>query len=258
MRVAVPAMLALCICAFKLIEKHSPDCECAFFADNMSLFATGVQHLIQGLAVLQRFVRCFQMQISPSKSWLWGNRPNLRTQLRQIQLGGHAIPVILHANDMGVQQIYSKKWSKELMSKRLAKAKQTMKTIQKIKLPRNARERLTQSAGITKFTYGASIHNISLTDLHGARVWVSKALQRTGAGVNAFLSCTTVDLNLDPELTIIQQRFQLWRRFLKLFPEFRDMLCKGLQSLGTFVRRKITMGPISPLNDSVHVGSPLC
>lgn len=203
---AVPAMLAIGIIFYKILVIECPELDHAYFADNISIFASNFQDLDNGLQMIHEIAKTLKLQISPSKSWCWGTTPDLRKSLKNLKIGGMVIPVAMQAQDLGAQQMYCKKWSKKTLLKRFEKAKKTMKTIQKVKVPRGCKKRLTQGAGISKFSYGLAINRVGKAELHSARTWITKATQRSGAGVNAFLGCNTVDTSIDPELLIIQQR----------------------------------------------------
>ena len=50
---AIPSMLSLGILAYRVLQVEASDCECAFFADNWSLFARDPEMLTQRVSCTQ-------------------------------------------------------------------------------------------------------------------------------------------------------------------------------------------------------------
>ena len=228
---AIPSMLSLGILAYRVLQVDAPDCECAFFADNWSLFSNDVDSLARGFETLKGIVSDLSMKIAPSKSWSWATKSSARKALQTLCVDNQPVPVLSQAKDLGVQQCYTKKKSKAVFSERLQKAKKKLAVIKKAKVPRGCKKRLSLGAGLACTAYGTSVHSVALKDSHALRVCVSKALSRAGPGSNAFLACNSVDTNLDPEMRFIVQRFNLWRRFLRTFPIYQVFVLMSMHSL---------------------------
>lgn len=182
---AIPAMLSLGILAYRILQMDNPECECAFFADNWSLFSKAPEQLLEGFTTLRRIVQALSMKISPAKSWLWGTTSHARRALQGIVLDGVAIPVVLEAKDLGAQQVYSKRKSTKVLQQRLTKAKSKLGIIKAAKVPRGCKKRLALGAGFACASYGSAIHNISKTDVHSLRVHIARAIHRSGSGANS-------------------------------------------------------------------------
>ena len=236
---AIPAMLSLGILAFHILEMDNPECECAFFADNWSLFAKSPQCLLDGFASLNKIVHALSMKISPEKSWLWGTSPAIRKALHGVLIDNVAIPVVLDAKDLGVQQIYANKSSSKVFKKRLTKAKSKLGIIKAAKVPRGCKKRLALGAGFACVSYGSTVRKISLADIHSLRVHIGKAVQRSGSGANCYLACNALDFNLDPELKFTFQRFQLWKRFLTIFPSEKPFVLSTMWDIGNTPNQRL-------------------
>lgn len=250
---AIPSMLSLGILAFHILSLDAPNCECAFFAGNWSLFAGAPECLLDGFATLRKIVLALSMKISPEKSWLWGTTPQARKALQGVRIDNVLIPVVLNAKDLGAQQIYSKKKSNKVFQQRFVKAKSKLGIIKAAKVPRGCKKRLALGAGLACTSYGSSIRSIPQADIHSLRVHIAKAVQRSGSGANSFLACNALDNNLDPELKFTFQRFQLWKRFLKIFPDEKEFVFETMWNLqlDSHTSRK-KCGPISAFVAAIH------
>ena len=228
---AIPSMLSLGILAFRVLQTEAVECECAFFADNWSLYASDSSLLTKGFEALKTVISDLSMKIAPSKSWSWATDSHTRKQLESLCVENQPIPVLSHAKDLGVQQCYTKQKRKAVVASKLVKAKNKLAVIKKVKVPRGCKKRLAMGAGLAVLTYGTAVQSVATKDLHSLRVSVAKALSRSGSGANAFLACNVVDVNLDPEMRLINQRFQLWRRFLRTFPVYRSFVLQAMFTL---------------------------
>ena len=228
---AIPSMLSLGILAFRVLLDEAPSCECAFFADNWSLFANDPHQLIQGFEVLLKIVSDLSMKIAPTKSWCWATDSESRKALRTLSVDNQMIPVVYEAKDLGVQQCYSLKKCKKVLTQRIGKAKSKLSVIKKAKVPRGSKKRLALGAGLSTMAYGSAIGSIAPKDVHTLRVKVSQAVSRSGSGANSYLACNVVDTNLDPELRFLIQRFQLWRRFIRTFPSQKQFAVENMFAL---------------------------
>jgi len=204
---AIPSMLSLGILAYRVLQNEAPSCDCAFFADNWSLFANDPIQLQQGFEVLKKIVSDLSMKIAPSKSWSWATDSDSRKILRALCVDNQCVPVVFEAKDLGVQQCYSLKKCKKALTQRINKAKSKLSIIKKAKLPRGFKKRLALGAGLSTAAYGSAINSIAQKDSHALRVKVSQAVCRAGSGSNSYLAYNVVDVNLDPELRFIIQRF---------------------------------------------------
>ncbi len=249
---AIPAMLSLGILAFHTtINIDCPECECAFFADNWSLFANSTDSLLSGFRTLEKVVLALTMQISPGKSWLWATTQQARQSLRGIMIDDVAIPVVLEAKDLGTQQLYSKKKSHKVLQQRLIKAKSKLGIIKAAKVPRGCKKRLALGAGFACVSYGTAIRGVPQKEVHSLRVLLAKAIQRSGSGANSFLACNALDFNLDPELKFTFQRFQLWKRFLQTFPAEQSYIYSAMFEISANPRCKKNNGPLSAFVASI-------
>ena len=225
---AIPSMLCLGILAFRVLQTEAPLCDCAFFADNWSLFADDPNKLAQGFEVLKQIVSDLSMKIAPTKSWSWATGSSARKSLSTLRVDDKQVPVVFEAKDLGVQQCYSLKKCKKVLTQRIAKAKSKLAVIKKSKVPRGFKKRLALGAGLSTAAYGSAINSIAPKDAHSLRVKVAQAVCRSGPGANSYLACNVVDCNLDPELRFILQRFQLWRRFLRTFPAQKQFVVENM------------------------------
>ena len=228
---AIPSMLSLGILAFRVLLDEAPSCECAFFADNWSLFANDPHQLIQGFEVLQKIVSDLSMKIAPTKSWCWATDSESRKALRALSVDNKMIPMVFEAKDLGVQQCYSLKKCKKVLTQRIGKAKSKLSVVKKAKVPRGSKKRLALGAGLSTTAYGSAFSSIAPKDVHTLRVKVSQAVSRSGSGANSYLACNVVDTNLDPELRFLVQRFQLWRRFIRTFPSQKQFALENMFAL---------------------------
>lgn len=121
--------------------------------------------------------------------------------------------------DLGTQQIYSKKKSIAVFKKRAVKAVKKLNMIKKARVPRAFKKTMCINAGLSTALYGTMLQQPSKSDIHAIRVATAKAMQRTGAGSNAYLACNAKDANLDPEFRLFITRFLAWRRLFKSFPK---------------------------------------
>ena len=228
---AIPSMLSLGILAFRVLQAEAPFCDCAFFADNWSLFANDAGHLTHGFEVLKQIVTNLSMKIAPAKSWSWATDADARKTLQLLCVDDLKVPVVFEAKDLGVQQCYSLKKCKKVLTQRINKAKSKLAVIKKAKVPRGSKKRLALGAGLSTAAYGSAINAIAPKDIHSLRVKVAQAVSRSGSGANAYLACNCVDVNLDPELRFIIQRFQLWRRFIRTFPSQKQFALDNMFAL---------------------------
>ena len=106
-------MLAVSLLAHLAITEAAPDAQCAFFADNWSVFAHAFEDLQKSLDALHDVTRRLKMKIAPKKSWTWATSSTLRTQCASLQVDSIRIPLVHSAHDLGMQQNYTKKQSKK-------------------------------------------------------------------------------------------------------------------------------------------------
>eukprot|EP00438_Fugacium_kawagutii_P030432 Skav216217 [mRNA] locus=scaffold238:321341:324460:- [translate_table: standard] len=249
---AVPSMLAIGILAYKLLVLELETCDCAFYADNWAVFASDSGDLKRALSTLTDFASAFRLDISASKSWLWATTNPLRTQLQGTTVKGQTIPVVLHANDLGFQQCYSKKKFTKGVAKRLSKAKGKLGIIKAAKVPRGCKKRLASAAGVACVAYGSVAQSINQQEHHSLRVQFAKAMQRTGTGSSSWLACNALEENLDPEFKIMVGMFQTWRRFARFFQGLMDDFHKTCLLLQKVTKLAHRPGPVAALVHAVR------
>eukprot|EP00438_Fugacium_kawagutii_P034103 Skav232063 [mRNA] locus=scaffold1641:153230:157003:- [translate_table: standard] len=216
---SVPCMLAIGVMFHHVLKSRAPNCDTVMYADNWAIYANTIEDLQTGLFALQDMMNQLQMKIAADKSWSWATKAKDRLLLRSVTCQNIPIPVKHEAKDLGVQQCYTRRRRVQHVKQRVQKANKKLKIIKKAKVPRGFKKTMVINSGLAAGLYGATVASPSQADIHTMRVEVSRAILRSGAGVNAYLACNSRDNNLDPEQRIIIQRFQQWRRYLSVFPE---------------------------------------
>eukprot|EP00438_Fugacium_kawagutii_P007385 Skav202176 [mRNA] locus=scaffold3078:33949:37509:- [translate_table: standard] len=243
--VAVPAMLAISIMAHYTIIKASPNTTTAIFADNWSFNGPDPPSLCAAFYALHEMTCAWKLGISPQKNWAWATVSSFRKQLRNLVIDGACIPVVFHEKDLGVEQSYCRKKHMKTIKDRMTKTKARLGVIKGAKIPRGCRKRVTVAAGLANMNYVNGFTSISKTDHHGLRSAAAKAMLRTGSGSNAYLACNAVDMDVDPEFRAFTQSLQLWRRFLRCFPDELQrflLCCRSLDAIPHVHKRP---GPVA-------------
>ena len=222
--VAVSCMLALGIWCNSVIQACESEAQSIMFADNWAVITTSIQQLQTIINQIIDFLDALKMEMSPQKSWLWATDSSDRKLLKEIHANGQTIPIVHHAKDLGVDQVYSRKIACPTKRGKIRKTIQKMKDIQKAKLPKGARKRITVGAGLAIRTYGISTQLAAKAEYKHLRAATCAALHRTAGNASPWLALNTHDTNIDPQWRDITQAIQAWKRFLKVFPQQKDKL----------------------------------
>ena len=242
---AIPSMLALRILAHAAVVEYAANAQCAFFADNWSVCASSFEDLQKSLLALEETTNTLRMKIAPKKSWSWATTVRLRKQCAQLQVESCPIPLVQSAHDLGMQQNYSKKKSKKTIKAKIQKAKSKLGIIKKTKIPRGMKERVAASAGHACVSYAGVFQQLTPQEYHTIRSDTAQAIQCAGSGANSYLACNARNPSLDPEFKLLFLRFQLWKRFSKIFPGKAALLhekCQKIQNCPAMLKMP---GPLS-------------
>ena len=252
---AIPSMLAISIIAYVAVTEASPDAQCAFFADNWSVCASSLDSLQSSLAALHDVTHKLRMKIAPKKSWSWATTTTLRRQCETLQIESCRIPLVHSAHDLGMQQNYTKKQAKKTIKAKVRKAKEKLQVIKKSKIPRGMKARIAASSGQACVMYAGSFQQLAPQDYHTLRANTAKSMQCAGSGANSYLACNACDPCLDPEFKLLFLRFQMWKRFQKIFPQHAESLhqkCKDVQDCPAKLKMP---GPVSALvSAAIQIG----
>ena len=248
---AIPSMLAVSLLAHLAITEAAPDAQCAFFADNWSVFAHAFEDLQKSLDALHDVTRRLKMKIAPKKSWTWATSSTLRTQCASLQVDSIRIPLVHSAHDLGMQQNYTKKQSKKTVKSKIGKAKNRLQVIKNSKVPRGMKKTIAASVGHACVTYSGVFQQIAPQDLHALRSKTAAAIQCVGSGANSYLACNACDPSFDPEFKLLFLRLQMWKRFQRLFPDNAASLhqrCVEIQDVPSRLKKP---GPVAALVNAV-------
>ena len=226
--VAVACMLALGVWCNSVIHSCEPESQSIMFADNWAIITTEISQLRNIVNHIVEFLDALKMEMSPQKSWLWATSSGDRKELKDVKVNGQTIPVVLHSKDLGVDQVYTKKYACPTKKEKIKKSIQKLKTIQKAKLPCGARKRIAVGAGLAIRTYGISTQLAAKSEYKHVRSATCAALHRTAGNASSWLALNTHDDNLDPQWRDITQAIQAWKRFLKVFPCQKSKLLRIL------------------------------
>ena len=241
--VAVACMLALGIWCNHVIKSCEPEAKSIMFADNWAVVTTQIQQLQNIVNQITEFLDALKMEMSPQKSWLWATSSEDRKLLKQVRAKENEIPIVMHSKDLGVDQVYSKKYVCHTKRNKIKKTIQKMKCIKRAKLPSGVRNRIALGAGLAMRTYGISTQLAAKSEYKNLRSATCVALHRTAGNASPWLALNTHDHNLDPQWRDITQAIQAWKRFLKFFPEQKDklirILAEGNPRIGAIGKLKV-------------------
>ena len=228
--VAVACMLALGVWCNSVITSCDPQAKTIMFADNWAVITNHIYQLQKIIDQILGFLNTLKMEMSPQKSWLWATKSEDRKHLKEIKINGQAIPIALHAKDLGVDQVYTKRYVCTTKRTKVRKTIQKMKTIRDAKLPNGSRKRIAMGAGLAIRTYGIATQMAAKAEYKSIRAATCAALRRTAGNASPWLALNTHDNNLDPQWRDITQAIQAWKRFLKFFPHQKLKLISILAS----------------------------
>ena len=243
---AVPAMLTMSITAFRFVQQANPQIDFHAYADNWAMLFAAIQHVGQGVTIMDEFCNTLKLQISVPKSWLWSNQSQNDEELQGLRLQGFLIPVLTHAKDLGVDVSYRKGKKKVHLQKRLKLGLQRLGKMTGIKSPPKRRNQLLQNGCFAKANFGAEIQYLTKKDFNQYRIATNRAIGRGRSGASPWLSLSLVDQNVDFEYKELWRKMQFWRRYLSIFPERFDEVFKKLTS------SKPTNGPIGCFRKTIQ------
>jgi ribonuclease HI len=244
---AIPSMLAISILAHAMISENAPCAQCAFFADNWSVCAQNCEDLQRSLDALRDVTRTLKMKVAPKKSWSWATTAALRAQCASLQVNDVKIPLVHSAHDLGMQQNYTKRQSKKTIKTRIGKAKNRLQVIKQAKIPKGMKKAIAASAGHACVAYAGPFQQVAPQDIHALRATTAAAIQCGGSGSNSYLACNAIDPSFDPEFKLLFLRFQLWKRFSRLFPLQAQTLHQKCRELQEDQRKLKGPGPVAAL-----------
>ena len=77
-------------------SRYSPDCRAFSFVDNLEVVSPDLGHLLQGHAVLTRYMSLWHLQLDQPKTYFWSTSASERELPRRLGLS-----VLLQANSLG-------------------------------------------------------------------------------------------------------------------------------------------------------------
>eukprot|EP00435_Cladocopium_sp_Y103_P023529 s1438_g5.t1 len=216
---------------------------CLTFADNWALVTDTFSQLQTGVDALSKLVGSLRMKIAADKSWAWATHTKQRAALANLVLDGVSVPQKLVATELGCDVSYCKKVTKATTKKRLLKTSRVLKRVSSKRLPKRFKVTMSQQLSTGLSGYGSELVHHSAADLRLVRTAVCRAIGRSRAGNNPFLStCVTRGLE-DAAVTMLMRKVVFWRRYFKFFPAARhDFLAnlatrRHLQGASAFLRR---------------------
>ena len=214
------------------------------YADNWNYVAEQTRALIRAIDILKKFVKCMRLEISPSKSWLWATTNRGRRELRNIRVNHETTPVVSSFSDLGCDVQYARSVKKPQQKKRLDKATRLCKRVQTSKMPRGYKEHVVKASGLSGAIFGAPITYIPKTKWRTLRSNMAQSIRMATAGASSWLAMGC-SLN-DPQLKSLGHTLQFWKRFVRIFPNmkqvFENNMCGGgLSRVGPIACLKKTL-----------------
>ena len=219
---SVVCMCALTILAAHVMQSVSPTVSVSMFADNWAVITRTVHVLVAVIGILEEFVRCLGMKLSPGKSWTWGTSPELRKGLRVVRMCGTAVPVQNSAKDLGCDMAYTKKLRKKTSVTRLAKSIRVLQRVKRTKVPKHFLGRMCTALGVGIVSYGSEIVRFTNKQFHSLRCAIASTLGLYKSGANALLATSATGLTIDPQVRLLRRRIKFFRKFFKTFPDRKE------------------------------------
>eukprot|EP00435_Cladocopium_sp_Y103_P029385 s1966_g7.t1 len=225
------------------VRVNSNALTCMTYADNWALVTDEYTQLQTGVDALTCLVGSLQMKIAADKSWTWATHTKQRAQLSDLTLNGTPIPQKLVATELGCDVSYSRKVTKTSTKKRLAKTSRVLKRVSTKKLPKKFKTTMTQQLSSGIAGYGSELVHHSVSDLRLVRTAVCRAIGRSRAGNNPYLSTFLTPGLEDVSVTMLLRKVMFWRRYFRIFPDaspgFLANLCNGrhMNGASAFLRR---------------------
>ena len=242
---SVVAMAVMSWWQAKVMKAKEKSVDTFTYADNWNYVAEQTRAIIRAVDILKNFVNCMRMEISPNKSWLWATTARGRKELQNIQVDHETIPVVTSFSDLGCDVQYAKSQKKPKQNKRWDKTTRLCKRIQVSKIPRGYKEHIVVASGLSGAIFGAPITYVPKTKWKTLRTSMAQSLRMATAGASSWL---TMGCSLkDPQLKSLGFTLQFWKRFLRMFPNMREVFNNSMQSNGLS-----KVGPTACLKKTLH------
>lgn len=239
------SMLTLTAWAAGHIQSHVDDDMTEFlaYADNWGILADSFNDLRSGINSMFNFVQILRMKIATDKSWTWSTCPKSRAKLRSLEVEGASIPVKLVACDLGCDVAYCKRVTKKVTKGRILKASRVLRRVGSKMLPKKFKTRMAAQLSSSIPAFGSELVYHTPSELRVLRSATCKALGRSRAGNNPYLSTLVTEGIDDVAVSLLRRKVSFWRRFLNIFPlcaeDFLKSLAEGRNKNGVtaFLRR---------------------
>ena len=217
---SVVAMAVMSWWQAKAIQTNISAVDTVTYADNWNYIAEGARVIRDTLQELKLFVDCMRMAISPSKSWLWATSPRERKALRGVEINHVTIPVVTSFSDLRCDVQYARTQKKPKQKKRWDRTSRLCRRIQFSKTPRKYKEHMVVASGLSGAIFGAPVTYVPKTRWRSLRSNMAQSVRLATAGASPWLAlaCTFND----PQLKNLGYTLGFWKRFLSMFPAFRD------------------------------------
>lgn len=242
---SVVAMAVMSWWQAKAIQTNISAVDTVTYADNWNYIAEGARVIRDTLQELKLFVDCMRMAISPSKSWLWATSPRERKALRGVEINHETIPVVTSFSDLGCDVQYARTQKKPKQKKRWDRTSRLCRRIQFSKTPRKYKEHMVVASGLSGAIFGAPVTYVPKTRWRSLRSNMAQSVRLATAGASPWLAlaCTFND----PQLKNLGYTLGFWKRFLSMFPAFRDKFANTMLRNG-----KSQVGPIASLKKTLR------
>ena len=221
------AMLGFCYCLSYYLQVYAGDVIAPCYVDNIQILSDRASALNHGIGILQVFLRAWDLDLDPNKSYAWATQASDR---RTLKFFGHQVRHA--AQDLGAQMSYSKLSRKQVFSARLDAASSYWKTLRLSVATPWHKLLAIRSAVWPKILHGCQNRLISHSDLSFLRSRAMYALQWNRAGASPHVRWSLMQVpDLDPEFYQLWARLSTFWRMVRSFPLIQSLWADFLMNL---------------------------
>ena len=240
---SVVAMLVCNIALDAWVHLRAPTCTLWTFVDNLELTSPNVQETVHGLEQVTRFTQLLDIQLDPTKTFVWSNCATSRKWLRDNM---HSVRP--WARDLGGHVQYTKSSTNGVIVSKCLSFQERWRQFARSRSPHQFKLRAVRTVAWPNIFHGVASVHLGLDIFDTQRTAVMRGLNIHHSGTSPRLQLSLIEFpTADPEF------YTIWRTVL----EFRrnvtcEAACPILDALVDHPQIRPPTGPCSVLLHRLH------